>query len=122
MLKTCPSCNHEFDARRKVDTYCSQECSTNFALARKHPQYLSGQLSSRPTLRNHYLMDNDYECCVCGISDWNGKELVLTLDHIDGNADNNFPSNLRLLCPNCDSQTSTFKGRNRGNGRAYRRK
>lgn len=43
---------------------------------------------------------------------WNGKELVLEVDHIDGNIFNNYPDNLQILCPNCHSQTSTFRGRN----------
>ena len=41
---------------------------------------------------------------------WNGKPLPLILDHIDGVNTNNFPSNLRLLCPNCDSQNSITRG------------
>lgn len=47
---------------------------------------------------------------------WNGKILVFELDHIDGNRDNNARVNSRLLCPNCHSQTPTFKGRNKNKG------
>jgi hypothetical protein len=49
------------------------------------------------------------ECEICGISEWNGKIIVLELDHIDGNKFNNNLSNLRILCPNCHSQTPTFR-------------
>src|SRR5258705_9067017 len=45
---------------------------------------------------------------------WNGRPLPLILDHIDGNRRNNRLENLRLLCPNCDSQLSTRGGANRG--------
>lgn len=39
---------------------------------------------------------------------WNGQHLVLILDHINGNNKDNSLENLRLLCPNCNSQTKTF--------------
>lgn len=52
------------------------------------------------------------KCNTCSITDWNGKPLSLHLDHIDGNPRNNLISNLRLLCPNCHSQTDTYCGKN----------
>lgn len=58
-----------------------------------------------------FLVDNDvmkYECSVCGITEWNGSPITLQLDHIDGNRHDNRIENLRLLCPNCHSQTETF--------------
>lgn len=49
------------------------------------------------------------KCAECGIgSEWNGKALTLQLDHIDGNSENNALENLRLLCPNCHTQTPTY--------------
>ena len=45
---------------------------------------------------------------------WNGKELPLILDHIQGNNADNRPRSLRLLCPNCDSQLPTRGGANKG--------
>jgi len=59
----------------------------------------------------------EYVCVECGISDWNGKELTLQLDHINGVNDDHRLDNLRLLCPNCHSQTPTFGG---GNTKAYK--
>ncbi len=54
-----------------------------------------------------------YECKICGISEWEGTKLSLELDHIDGNSRNHRLENLRWLCPNCHSQTPTFRSKKR---------
>jgi hypothetical protein len=57
-----------------------------------------------------------WRCAICGIEDWRGCPLSLQLDHINGDRRDNRQENLRLLCPNCHSQTDTFAGRNVGKG------
>lgn len=55
----------------------------------------------------------EYQCALCGNKgEWNGKPLVLQLDHIDGDHFNHSIENLRFLCPNCHSQTETYSGKN----------
>ena len=91
----------------------------------KREEVLKNMQSDAPQYRsNHYLkkMIKQYEllpyCCSgCGISKWKEQELVLELDHIDGDAANNKISNLRLLCPNCHSLTSTYRGRSINSGK-----
>lgn len=56
-----------------------------------------------------------YCCAWCGIAEWRGSALVLHLDHINGINNDNRLVNLRLLCPNCHSQTETYGRKRRSN-------
>jgi 5-methylcytosine-specific restriction endonuclease McrA len=58
-----------------------------------------------------------YRCHECGLTEWRGRALALVLDHVNGLNDDHRLENLRLLCPNCHSQTPTFAGRNVGRRR-----
>lgn len=51
-------------------------------------------------------------CNKCKNSEWMGGVLVLEIEHRDGNTRNNTRENLEALCPNCHSQTLTWRGRN----------
>ena len=76
-------------------------------------------LKKRPGERKGHLRETlikigrSYTCSSCGILPvWNGRDLTLQVDHIDGDNSNHEASNLRFLCPNCHSQTDTFSWRN----------
>lgn len=73
-----------------------------------HPQYQASKLSKR--LVKEGL--KDYKCECCGITEWNGKSLSLELNHIDGDNGNHSLANLELICPNCHSQTDTYRSKN----------
>lgn len=55
----------------------------------------------------------EYKCESCGnTGEWNGKPLVLQLEHKNGKHTDHRLENLCFLCPNCHSQTDTFAGKN----------
>lgn len=68
----------------------------------------------RTVLRRYVIKNNliPYKCAICGCTEWQGRTLSLELDHINGINNDNRLENLRFLCPNCHSQTSTYGSRN----------
>ncbi|WP_406462685.1 HNH endonuclease [Streptomyces sp. NBC_00111] len=76
----------------------------------------SGSARTRTTLLRRALDDIGvpHLCSACGIGDtWQGKRLVLEIDHVSGDHLDNRSDNLRYLCPSCHSQTETFSNRRR---------
>jgi 5-methylcytosine-specific restriction endonuclease McrA len=69
---------------------------------------------ARSVVRRRLLLDGIFEnrCTICNIEDWLGKPLAMHIDHINGVRDDHRLENLRMLCPNCHSQTDTYGGRN----------
>lgn len=75
----------------------------------KYPLYGSHNLKIR-LLKDGIFSNN---CDTCKLTEWNNKQIPLSLDHKDGNPTNHRIDNLRLLCPNCHAQTENYCGKNK---------
>lgn len=68
-------------------------------------------------LKKRIVLEQSGKCNHCGIDKWNGKDITLELEHKDGNHSNNNRENLEAICPNCHSQTDTWRGKNKQNNK-----
>lgn len=113
---SCANCEKKFiycDAKSR-GKFCSSRCHGDWTKKQTAARIALGNKATPRTLRANLLRADDPKCAYCGLGpEWNGQALSLQMDHIDGNSDNNDASNLRLLCPNCHSQTETWRGRNK---------
>lgn len=121
----CINCNKIFRYRSECQNgkYCSNKCQQETQYNIKITNWLENGIVPGVKTQRRFLRETQInKCCICNLTEWCNKPITLELDHINGNACDNTIKNLRMLCPNCHSQTSTFKNKNRGNGRASRRK
>jgi hypothetical protein len=118
---TARSCRHSQKPTRNA-AYCSNRCQSDARWALAMRRVEASGVAPEIRLAKRYLRETrGQQCSICGGTQWQGQPMPLILDHLDGNAANWALANLRLVCPNCDAQLPTFKSRNRGKGRAWRR-
>lgn len=124
----CLNCGKDItSAKNTAHKYCSNECQREYEQKQWVEKYKKDNSIAKSTkwgkipapLRNYIFNKFENKCCECGWSKINPytNTIPLEIDHIDGNSENNSEENLRLICPNCHSLTSTYRGANRGNGR-----
>jgi len=114
----CLHCSKEnIWGHSKINKFCNNVCQGQYKWINETIGRIErGEVYDGSRALKKYLIETcGEECSECGQdSTWNNKPLVLQIDHIDGNSDNNFPKNLRLLCPNCHTQTENFGSKGKG--------
>jgi hypothetical protein len=124
--KECANCKELYLSTQKVSKYCSKDCEVEYKINKKYEYYLDNQdeylkIVSIKFVKQHILKEQNNCCNICeNKNEWNGELIVFILDHINGDASNNKRENLRLVCPNCDSQLDTYKSKNKNSARKER--
>ncbi len=106
-----------------VHKYCSRECHIQHKKIIRNKSIESGEIVGAKNMKN-YLLEKHGNICLNSDCLWDFTKISITveLEHTDGNYRNTSLDNCTLLCPNCHSLTPTYKNKNKGNGREYRRK
>lgn len=100
-----------FTGRKHTPETLSKMRSTQTALARGRLLSADFDTLSIDRKRRRIIIEQAGACVVCKLDSWLGVPMVLELDHVDGDGENGARDNLRMLCPNCHSQTPTWRGR-----------
>ena len=124
------TCLHCLKSIPKGNKYCSSECQSVYKFETRIAEtentgsfFPNTKFNTSTTFVRRYLRHKHGDkCAVCGLGNtWNNMPIHLILDHINGIPNDWSINNIRLVCPNCDSQLPTFKAKNKGNGRPYRK-
>jgi phage FluMu protein Com len=117
------NCKHCSRLLERVDQfYCNNQCQHDYKWnKRKESTEKSGVFTSSRGAKRYVIEKFGHKCSLCSLTTWGQNPIPLVIDHIDGNSDNLEIANFRVICPNCDTFTPFYKGRNKGNGRFSRR-
>ena len=120
----CIQCNGQL--KKNATRYCCTQCQQDYLRNLRISKWLNGEhdgmrgkTSTAAWIKFHLIETRGNKCEECGwnkVNPYSGN-VPIELEHIDGNFKNNSIDNLKLLCPNCHSLTSTYKGANKKEGR-----
>jgi len=129
--KRCCFCGNIIDFEKRKGKFCNHSCAAKFNNSKfpkriKEVKLKKEYLGPEQILALHEKKKNTrnvrkalikigrpYRCELCNLGpEWNGKKLVLQVDHKSGNRLDDRQENVRFLCPNCHTQTETFTSKN----------
>jgi hypothetical protein len=126
---TCGFCNkgivrRKYELKNNTNNFCTRLCQRNYDYNEFIKNWLNGKESGNASggasawVKRYILEKCNNKCVACNTGNtWNGIPLILQLDHIDGDCKNNLELNLRILCPNCHTQTNTYGSKNKNSSR-----
>lgn len=125
VIKECPSCHKSFHpVRGGRGIFCSSQCNANYKQSQTYVKIENGTYSvnhyDQKVMREYLIKTRGRKCEQCNNSNWQGTPINLTVEHTDGNWNNNLLTNVKLLCWNCHSMTSTFGKKNKNGMRKKR--
>ena len=106
--------------------FCCHKCFSDFRQEETFDKIRRGEYivpySGSRTLRSFMVQERGKCCDRCNLSTWQNQDIPLSVHHKDGDARNNLPTNLELLCLNCHGLTENFGCKNKNSTRTYRYK
>ena len=127
----CLNCGKELTNKKAC--YCNSTCYAEYEWKQTKQRILEtgkfdisvgnviGGETQRRQVKRFLIEEYGHKCAICGLSEWMGQSIPVIVDHIDGDPTNHKIENFRLVCGNCDMQLPTYKAKNKGKGRKFRR-
>ena len=115
-MRNCMNCNVEFQfSRNTCGKYCSNRCQHDFQFNEKFNKFVRGEniIRGYRLVKRCLILKYGEKCAICEIDSWRACPITLEVDHMSGNRKDNSITNVRLLCPNCHSQTDTYRTKNK---------
>jgi hypothetical protein len=106
MKHICTNCNTEFSymPSQSLGKYCSHKCRGEYMIKQR---FTTNVVWNKKM--GHYLKEiRGNKCEVCNITEHNNKPLTFQIDHVNGDRMDNRFENLKVICPNCHTQTKTW--------------
>ncbi|NCB78577.1 MAG: HNH endonuclease [Bacilli bacterium] len=120
MKNLCLNCNNIVN--HNAVKFCSVSCEKEYKYKSFIKLWLTNEIDGTTGVKvlkpskyiYRWFKEQPQKCEICGCSNiWNDKILKLEVDHVNGDRSDSRKCNLRLLCPNCHSQTDTFRNTKR---------